>query len=221
LSYLSETPVLQAIATEDNQQLSRAIAERVDAAVAQAEASPEVAAAAAAYAGAVDAVARLEQAERVLTARGRELGERLSAGFEEALGEIVARAGEGRASSGSFDGYVRVETEHRLVMRAIERTVEHLLPRARIDRLRAESHMLDARGRALEAIGEERAAKLLESLRGAVEEEVVVPVDTSKGVCGALMARAADLRRAAVAASKNADRLQELYSRLHKEKGAR
>jgi hypothetical protein len=59
-----------------------------------------------------------------------------------------------------------------------------------------------ARARALERIAQERAEKVLKQLRGAVSEEMVLPVDMSKGVAGALLSRAAGLKRLAVQVSR-------------------
>ena len=53
--------------------------------------------------------------------------------------------------------------------------------------------------------------KVLEQLRGAVSAEMVLPVDMSKGVAGALLARAAGLKRLAVQISENADRIESSY----------
>jgi len=69
----------------------------------------------------------------------------------------------------------------------------------------------NARARALDRIAQERAEKVLQQLRGAVTEEVVLPVDMSKGVAGALLARAASLKRCAVQISENADKMQRAY----------
>ena len=56
---------------------------------------------------------------------------------------------------------------------------------------------------------------MLEQLRGAVSEEMVLPVDMSKGVAGALLARAAGLKRLAVQVSENADRIERGYHVMH------
>jgi len=52
---------------------------------------------------------------------------------------------------------------------------------------------------------------VLQQLRGAVSQEMVLPVDMSKGVAGALLARAAGLKRCAVQISENADRIESSY----------
>ena len=103
------------------------------------------------------------------------------------------------------------EAQIRTLGQAIGRLAEHLIPRAQIASLREEAHTLEARARALERIAQERAEKVLEQLRGAVSEEMVLPVDMSKGVAGALLARAAGLKRLAVQVSENADRIEKSY----------
>src|SRR5690242_20910991 len=49
---------------------------------------------------------------------------------------------------------------------------------------------------------------LHDALPISVNEEMVLPVDMSKGVAGALLARAAGLKRLAVQVSENADRIR-------------
>ena len=102
-----------------------------------------------------------------------------------------------------------LENRSRQATRAIERLVERLLPCAQLVRLREESHAAITRARALEGIAQERAEKLLEQLRDAVSEEVVLPVDLSKGVAGALLAQASELKRQALQLSENADSIEK------------
>ena len=65
------------------------------------------------------------------------------------------------------------------------------------------------RARALEQVAQERAEKLLGQLRDAVSEEVILPVDLSKGVAGALLAQASEYKRRAVQLSEHADGLEK------------
>ena len=105
-----------------------------------------------------------------------------------------------------------LEHRARYLSRALERLVETRLPLARIAHLREESHAGMVRAKALEQVARERAEKLLGQLRDAVSEEVVLPVDLSKGVAGSLVAQAAEHRRRAVAISENADQLEKTSS---------
>ncbi len=102
-----------------------------------------------------------------------------------------------------------LENRSRQASRAIERLVERLIPFAQLVRLREESHAAMTRARALEQIAQERAEKLLGQLRDAVTEEVVLPVDMSKGVSGALLAQASELKRRAIQLSENADTIEK------------
>ena len=113
-----------------------------------------------------------------------------------------------------------IEARNRHTGRAMERLVEHLIPLAQIVELRADSHELLTKARAVETIAQERAEKLLGQLRDAVSEEIVLPVDMSKGVAGALLAHASGLKKLAVQQAENADSIERSYmARGSKEMG--
>jgi hypothetical protein len=97
-------------------------------------------------------------------------------------------------------------------VRALERLVEHVIPLAQIAYLRGDSHELLTRARAIESIAQERAERVLSQLREAVSEEMVLPVDMSKGVAGALLAHAGGLKKLAVQQAENADRIEKAYT---------
>jgi len=107
---------------------------------------------------------------------------------------------------------MRLESRLRYTGRALERLVEHLIPLAQIAYLREDSHELLTRARAIEKIAQERAERVLGQLRDAVNEEMVLPVDMSKGVAGALLAHAAGLKKLAVQQAENADRIERSYT---------
>ena len=88
-----------------------------------------------------------------------------------------------------------------------------MLPLALWARLREESHAAITRARALEGIAQERAERVLDQLREAVGEEMVLPVDLSKGVSGALLAQAAELKNRALQLSRNADSIEKSLGR--------
>jgi hypothetical protein len=91
--------------------------------------------------------------------------------------------------------------------------VERLLPLALWTRLRQESHAAITLARALEGVAQERAERVLDQLREAVGEEMILPVDLSKGVAGALLARAEDLKQRGVQLSGNADSIEKSLGR--------
>src|SRR5262249_37613205 len=112
---------------------------------------------------------------------------------------------------GKLADVAALEQQDRLASRALERLVEHLTPLAEIAQLRTEAHALAARGRALDRIAHERAEKVLSQLRDPGSEEMGPPVDLSKGVAGALLAHAGEMKRRSIELSANADRLEQWY----------
>jgi hypothetical protein len=123
----------------------------------------------------------------------------------------VESAAAGKLEFKKLSEQVTVENQIRAMTRAIEKLTEHRLPLALIAGLREEAHALQSRARAMERIAQERAEKVLGQLRDAVTEEVVLPVDMSKGVVGALLSRAAAYKRSAVQVSESADRIEREY----------
>lgn len=210
--YLAETPTLEAVATEDEQALAEDLQARVSEALQQAESEASVREAAGAQRQAQDRLDGLRAAERALNRHAKDARERIVKTSENALENLVEAAAAGKKLEfKKLDEVTAGEAQIRTLGQAIERLAEHLIPRAQIASLREEAHALEAMARALERIAQQRAEKVLEQLRGAVSEEMVLPVDMSKGVAGALLARAAGLKRLAVQVSDNADRIQRAY----------
>jgi RNA binding exosome subunit len=206
--YLAETPTLEAVATEDEQALAEDLQARVAEALQQAESEASVCEAAGAHRQAQDCLDGLRAAERALNRHAKESRERVSEFSERALDNLVEAAAAGKKLEFKrLDEVTAGEAQIRTLGQAIERLAEHLIPRAQVKALREEAHALEAMARALERIAQQRAEKVLEQLRGAVSEEMVLPVDMSKGVAGALLARAAGFKRLAVQVSENADRI--------------
>lgn len=206
---IAKTPTLQAIATENERQLADDLQQRVDAGLRQAEQQPEVIEASDAQRLAEAQLAKLQKAERALSQFAKEMSDRISAFREAALDGIIESAASGaKPDFKAFTELAAVETRSRHASRAIERLVEQRIPAARIARLRGESHAALAKARAIERIAQERAEKLLGQLRDAVSEEMVLPVDMSKGVSGALLAYAARYKSHAIQISENADQLE-------------
>jgi hypothetical protein len=206
---ISKTPTLQAIATDNEQQLADDLQQRVDAGLRLAEEQPEVIEATEAQSLADAHLARLQKAERALSQFAKEMGDKISAFRAAALDGIIESAATGsKLDFKALTELSLIETRSRYASRAIERLVEQRIPVALIARLRGESHAALAKARAIERIAQERAEKLLGQLRDAVSEEVVLPVDMSKGVSGALLAYAARYKNHAIQISENADQLE-------------
>jgi len=208
------TPTLQAVATGDEQQLVEDLQDRVEAAARAAEETAAVIEAAAAQGIAEQNLASLKKAERALNQFAKETGEKLGSLRETALDAVIQSAASGdKLDFKGLSELATLENRSRQATRAIERLVERLLPMALWARLREESHAASTRARALEEIAQERAERVLEQMREAVGEEMVLPVDLSKGVSGALLARAADLKYRAVQLSANADAVEKQLGR--------
>jgi hypothetical protein len=209
---LTQTPTLQAVASSDEQALVADLQQRVDDAIAHARQRPDVASATAEHETAEEEHRKLQTASRTLNELAREVREQMARSVETTLDQLIASAATGAkpdfAQAAKTAGW---ELRDRLISRALQRLVEHLTPLAEIRKLRAESHALLTRAKGIEGLAHQRAEKLLEQLRDAVSDEVVLPVDLSKGVSGALLSQAAELKRRALESSANADRLEAWY----------
>jgi len=216
---LSRTPTLQAVASSDQQALAEDLQKRLEEAVEQAVAKPEVDAASAAYAAAESTLRGLQQATRALNAHVKELREQMAAASAKALDKLIESASGGAKPDFSrLADLTALEQKEKLANKAIERLVEHLTPLALVARLRAESESHLVRAKALEAAAQQRAERVLGQLRDAVSDEIVLPVDMSKGVAGALMNNAAELQRLAREAAENAARIEKTYVETNREK---
>jgi hypothetical protein len=215
---LARTPTLQAVATEDEQLLAQDLQHRVEESVALAEAQPDVVAAAEAQLAAEDRLARLKKAERTLSQFAKELREQAATGARAAIDALVESAAAGeKPDFKKLQGVSTIENQGNLARRAIERMVEHLIPLAQIAALRSESHVSMTRARATERVAQERAERVLGQMRDAVTEEMVLPIDLSKGVSGSLLAHAAGLKKIAIQISAHADELERAYSDRRKQ----
>ena len=104
-----------------------------------------------------------------------------------------------------------IDDQLKSIGRALEHLAEHLIPLAHVGSLREEAHSLEAQTRALQGIAQERAQRVLGQIREAVSDEMVLPIDLSKGVAGALLARAKELMERAVRFASEADDLEQNY----------
>lgn len=210
---LARTPTLEAVATDDEHRLAQDLQKRVEEAITTVEAQPQVVEAAQTQQTTDENLSRLKRAERALSVLARELREQAASAAQVAIEALVASACAGQKPDfKKLLVELAIESQSGLVTRAIEKIVEHLIPLAHIAALRSESHAAMTRSRALEAIAQERAEKLLGQMRAAVTEEMVLPIDMSKGVSGALLARAAGLKKMAVQISSNADEMERAYN---------
>ena len=210
---LARTPTLEVVATHDEQRLSHDLQSRVEQAILQAEAQPEVVEAVGGQQAARTRLEDLKRAERVLNKFAMESRNQMAATSKAAIESIVASAVAGAPKVADLKELALLDIQNRFVSRAIEQTVEHLIPVAQSTSLRAESHALMITARTVEQVAHDRAERLVGQLREAVTEEVVLPVDMSKGVAGALLTHARELKRRSVQLSEEADGIEKSYSR--------
>jgi len=212
---LARTPTLEAVSTKDQQALAQDLQKRAEESIAAAEARPEVVKARDAQHAAEERLNRLRKAERALSGYARDSREQMAAGEIAAIEAMVESATKAKIDFKKLEGLATLENQNRVASRAIEHLIEKLIPLAQISNLREEAHALMAEARAVDEIAQERAEKVLGAIRDAVTEEMVLPVDMSKGVAGALVAHAARLKKRALEISENADRLERTYQERH------
>jgi hypothetical protein len=215
--HITETPTLHFVATEDEQRLSQDLQARLEESLGQAEEQAEVTAAVEATRVAADRLQQMKKAERTLHQYARESNIEMAGVADKTLSAVIESAAAGKPEFVKMSDLMAIEARIRTTGRALERLVEHVIPLAQIDHLRKDSHELLTRARAIEKIAQERAERSLGQLREAVSEEMVLPVDMSKGVAGALLAHASGLKRLAVQQAENADRIEKAYTIRAKE----
>ena len=228
---IARTPTLEAVANADGQVLALDLQKRVAEALSAAEKQPEVVVAAEAQQASAERLEKLRTSQRVLNQYAKDARERLARSSQTAVDVIIESAAEiekperpgkpAKLDFGKLAELATSENHSRYASRALEQIAEHLIPLAQIANLRGESHSMLARSRAIERIAQERAEKVLVRLRDAVTEEMVLPVDLSKGVVGALLAQADGLRRRAVQISESADEFERSYADRQRRKEGR
>jgi hypothetical protein len=210
---IARTPTLEAVATADEQALAQDLRKRVAEGLSDAEAQPEVSEAVEAQRAAAERVERLRAAQRVLNQYAKDARERFARASEATVDVLIdSAAAKGKPDFGKLAEMAAIENQNRYASRALEQIAEHRIPLAQMVSLRGESHAMLARARAIERIAQDRAERVLARMREAVTDEMVLPVDLSKGVAGALLAHAAGLKRRAVQLSENADEMERSYT---------
>jgi len=209
---LARTPTLEAVSTKDQQALTQDLQKRAEESIAAARMRPGVVETREAQQRAEERLARLRKAERALSGYARDSREQMAAAETAAIEAMVeSAASKSKIDFKKLEGLATLENQNRVASRAIEHLIERLIPLAQVSNLREEAHALVAEARAVDQIAQERAERVLGAIRDAVTEEMVLPVDLSKGVAGALVAHGARLKKRALEISENADRMERTY----------
>jgi hypothetical protein len=210
---IARTPTLEAVANADERVLAQDLQQRVAESLEAAEEEPEVVEAAESLRVAAERLEQLRTSQRALNQYAKDARERLAKNSQAVVSTIIESAAvKSKPDFGKLTELAANENQSRYASRALEQIAEHLIPLAQIATLRGESHAMLARARAVEGIAQERAERVLMRIRDAVTDEMVLPVDLSKGVAGALLAHADGLKRRAVQISENADALERSYA---------
>jgi hypothetical protein len=219
---ISKTPTLEAVANADERVLAQDLQKRVTNALSGAEQNPAVIEAVDAYRTAAERLESLRTSQRALNQYAKDARERLNRATQLMTDAIVESAAtKGKPEFAKANELAAIENHSRCANRAIEQLAEHLIPLAHIASLRAESHALLGRARSIERMAQERAEKLLTRMREAVSDEMVLPVDLSKGVAGTLLAHADGLKRRAIQISETADEMERSYAARRQSKEGR
>jgi hypothetical protein len=94
-----------------------------------------------------------------------------------------------------LDNFVRLEAEHKAVLRAASRVVEHLLPEAEILALEATAQEYFTQARQLRQVADERMKVTARLLADAAEHEGEIAFDPRNTISGALTVHADELDR--------------------------
>ena len=163
------------------------------------------------------AEARREKLKRA----SRELGERAKILYEEnrkAAGRVDEALIEGnRVTAAQLDTHVRLEAEHRAILRASERVVERLLPVAEIEAMEVEASEFFTHARELRRVADERMKVTARLLAEAAEHEGEIAFDPRNTVSGLLTAEADELERRGRDYLKWADERRDRYAALAKQ----
>ncbi len=176
---LQKTRTLNVSSHANPAELHDAMTAKLQAAVAEADEQPQVIEAAEVHQKAESQLARLRQAHRTLNDSACRLSATLKKSLDEQVSRAIELAGDGRELEAEcLADCARLDIQHRVVVRGLQRCVEQMLPEARRDELYAHAAWLRTRGNALQEIAQVRAEQLVADLSAAVEGQGVVSVDT-------------------------------------------
>ena len=207
-------PVEVRVFSSDDE-LNDAMQKKLEAVYAEILKSDAVARANDAYDAAQQKVEKLKQVQTHLTRRSREMFERMGEvcdSIETAL--IESETAGVPASLRTLDA---LEGEHRAVLRANSRILEHLLPRAEIVELRRAADYLTAKATAVREAAAERIEKTAQMMAEAAEYEGGIVFDSMNTLSGEMQRQAAELERQAEKYLTWAREREERYFKLAKE----
>jgi hypothetical protein len=168
-----------------------------------------------AYQAAQKHVAKLKKAQARLTHRAREIFTNMGDIHEAIETELIES--ETRGLSANLKALDALESEHRSVMRANSRLLEHLLPQAEIAELRRAAEHLNAKASAVRAAAAERIQKTAQMMAEAAEYEGGIVFDSMNTLSGEMQRQAGELERQAANYLNWAREREEQYLQLAKQ----
>jgi len=208
---MNSTVQVNAFSSDD--EMNRAMQKKLEAIYGDILASKPVAQAFAAYESAQENVAKLKKTQADLTRRARQLFEEM----KSASSMIDTLLIESHAEAVDFKSLTALETEHRFVLRANSRILEHLLPQAEIAELNRAADHLAAKAYGVREAAMARMQKTAEMMAEAAEYEGGIVFDSQNTLSGEMQAQASEFERQAANYRNWAREREEQYLKLARE----
>jgi hypothetical protein len=196
-----------------DEQMNRAMQRQVDEIYQRILAADPLAGTFDVYEAARNKVGGLKDSQSRLSARARFLFEAL----RESSAVVESALIEGRAEPAAVSRLIEIENEHRMVMRANSRILEHLLPQAEIEELERAADHLSSKAAAVRAVALERIHRTAELMAEAAEYEGGIVFDPVKTLSGELQIQAAEFERQAANYRRWAEERRNQYTAMSKQ----
>ena len=203
-----------------DEEMNRAMQKKIEAIYAEILASAPVAEAHEAYETAKGNVARLKRAQASLTRRAQKVFDEMkevSSAVDTTLIETHAGGTESAEVSRRLKVLSALEAEHKAVLRANGRIVEHLLPQAEIAELSGAADHLRTKAHAVREAAAERIQKTAQMMAEAAEYEGGIVFDSLNTLSGELHRQANEFDRQAGNYNAWAREREEQYLKMVKE----
>jgi hypothetical protein len=199
-----------------DEEMNSAMQKKVEEIYADILTSAPVAEAHAAYEAAQQNVAKLKKAQASLSGRAREVFEEMK---ETALSvdNLLIESQEGAEVSRRLGMMAALEAEHRALLRANSRIIEHLLPQAEIAELSRGADHLTVKARAVREAASERIQRTAQLMAEAAEYEGGIVFDSVNTLSGELHRQASEFDRQAGNYHTWAREREEQHLKLAKE----
>ena len=211
---LAQTVEVRAFSTDE--EMNSAMQKKVEAIYADVLTSAPVAAAHAAYEAAQQNVVKLKKAQANLSGRAREVFDEMKEA-SSSVDTLLIESQDGAEVSKRLRTLAALEAEHKALLRANSRIIEHLLPQAEIAELSRGADHLTVKARAVREAASERIQKTAQLMAEAAEYEGGIVFDAVNTLSGELHRQASEFDRQAGNYHTWAREREEQYLKLAKE----